>query len=1160
MSKSHTRGEAPYYDGFDESKDYSSVLFRPGFVVQTQELNEMQSILKQNIRNISGALLSNGDIIEGCQCVITDASESTNSTAKTCVVTAGRIYINGDIYSISETTLTLKGAGSETVGVKLFDEVITEDDDPDLLDSSAGYANAQMSGAHRQKTYAKIVVSDPNASVLYNVFDGALVTSNQTEESTENAILGKLNATLARRTYDESGNYRVDGLQLSAKGESDDNNIMLTISAGKAYIRGVELSRAVATTMKLERATDLRLVDTEIHDYSEGVVNYDLNNAPVIRDGLSMKAYVQTTTSMTKGLRMGSDGFSKEFTQSSVASLVRVWDTTHGDYTIGYNSDCHLLGNSIKWNGNSEPDSGATYNVTFTYVRTMEYGVDFTLVNTNGVYSIKLINQKADDGQVKDKTNAVKVNKPVNGKGMMFDYKFMLYRRDLIYMDYLGNIQRIKGQSDVLPSVATPIDSNENDMVLGSVLLTPMSDNLTIINNTNRRLSMNELQRIAERLSNVEESLAMTDLDNEAMEGEDATSLVGIYTDGFIGVSKCDMTHSEFDCAIDVDNEELTLSSKETLHPLSVVKRNDLQPISSYKQYNSLVTSSPTETKLLSVDSATNVKIINQYAVFTGMPTITITPRQNNWIDEQNITVQGSTVTQTVTLRRWWYHGSESWVESEKAQYIALGFTDGGASAGWANLSRTTSTSTTTVLSTAIKYMQQITITVVGQMFDPYTDNIVVTFNGNKMSMTPAATAYNGTMTGTLKANVDGYTCGTFVVPANTLCGTVEVQIYPYGDTKRIASTTYTSTGILRTITTTVWPVVTRVNTTDPLAQTFQFDDNQFLTSIGLYFCKKDNHDVSVQIRGCDNGYPNQKCYAEKILKASEIKTSTHGTVETKVTFDDPVFCEKDTQYAICILSESTVTSMFYSELGGTDIVTNVQLLKNPYIAGMMFSSSNAIAWTAHQGDNLKFSIYGNRYNSDGYVYFNEINNVTYDRIMLMADVSTPDGTELTWEYSNDSGRTWLPITLFYDIELSEIITKIMLRAKMKNWNTVSPAILASSCYLIGFYNNTECNYVSRNIVLDDNFTHVKQSIAVYDPDNTHTNVHIYYATDVDGVDWKHAQASGTAKNLGANWYRYTYEDDIGGLGAKNFRVKIKLTTNLPTVRPRVASLMNILT
>ena len=1144
MASRYIIGEPPYYNGFDKDKHYSSVLFRPGMVVQTQELNELQSILKQNIRNIGGVLLTDGDIIEGCQCIVTDLEN--NAVAKNVMITSGRIYFDGDIHDVPQTELIIKGVGTEIIGVKAVNEVVTETDDPSLLDNSAGFANAQMSGAHRQKTSVEIVLNDEDASALFTISEGSVI--NVEEESSEYIILDRINSTLARRTYDESGNYRVDGLQLSAKGESDLNHIILNISSGKAYIKGNELTRNVDTSLPLERSTDLRKVEVETQTYSDGEKLYPLNNSPVITDGLRVNAYVEATTTITKGVSGGADPFPSEYTENSVSSIIKVWDSVNGDYEVGRNGSCYKSGNSIKWNESSvQPSNGSTYNVTFSYVKTLIYGVDYDLFVDNGIYYIRILD-------LRDSVT------PIDGTDLLAEYQFMLYRRDLIVMDYLGNIKSIKGQSDSLLTVASPMISDDSMMVLGSVLLTPLSDTLGIINNTNKRLSMNELQRLAQRLSNVEESLAVSDLDNEAMDGEDATSLVGIYTDGFIGLTKVDIDHDLFDCAFDLDKQEVTVSSQESLHELIIQDRTDVSHISAYTKYGSLITAPAIETKLVGVDNATGVKVINQYAVFSGNPTINITPRQNNWIDTNNITVQGATVTRTVTLRRWWYHTGESWVETEKAQYIALGFADGGKSLGWGNGTVTkTYSAVASVLDTAIKYMQQINITVVGQMFDAYTDNIIVTFNGNKVNMTPSATSYAGTKTGTLKSNVKGYTKGVFKVPANTLCGTVEVQMYPESAPNKIASTSFTSNGTLRTTTRVVWNEVTKVTPYDPLAQTFQFDENQFITSVGLYFCVNDGvSDVSVQIRGTDNGYPNQVCYAEKILSAEEIKTSDFGTVETKVEFDDPVFCEKDVQYSICVLTESSTNSMFYAELGGKDIRTQVQLIKNPYTAGLMFSSSNAIAWTAHQGSNLKFNIYGNSYKDTGYIYFGEVTRINYDRIMIMADVSTPVGTELVWEYSNDGGINWLPMVLFNDMELTKIIDRVLVRAKLIPNKTVSPAILIDSCYLIGFENNQECNYISRNIVLDDTFYKVKQTISIYDPDNTHTNVALYYATDVDGLEWKSGAQSGV-KSLGSGWLQYTFEDEVD-TGAKNFRSRIFMTTNDSTVRPRVKNLMNVLT
>ena len=40
---------APYYDDFDESKNYHRILFKPGFSVQARELTQMQTALQAQI-------------------------------------------------------------------------------------------------------------------------------------------------------------------------------------------------------------------------------------------------------------------------------------------------------------------------------------------------------------------------------------------------------------------------------------------------------------------------------------------------------------------------------------------------------------------------------------------------------------------------------------------------------------------------------------------------------------------------------------------------------------------------------------------------------------------------------------------------------------------------------------------------------------------------------------------------------------------------------------------------------------------------------------------------------------------------------------------------------------------------------------------------------
>ena len=41
--------ESPYYDDFDESKNYHRILFRPGYAVQARELTQLQTSLQAQI-------------------------------------------------------------------------------------------------------------------------------------------------------------------------------------------------------------------------------------------------------------------------------------------------------------------------------------------------------------------------------------------------------------------------------------------------------------------------------------------------------------------------------------------------------------------------------------------------------------------------------------------------------------------------------------------------------------------------------------------------------------------------------------------------------------------------------------------------------------------------------------------------------------------------------------------------------------------------------------------------------------------------------------------------------------------------------------------------------------------------------------------------------
>ena len=57
----------PYYDDFDETKNYLRLLFKPGQSVQARELTQIQSLLQNQIQRFSSNIFKNGSIVSGAQ-------------------------------------------------------------------------------------------------------------------------------------------------------------------------------------------------------------------------------------------------------------------------------------------------------------------------------------------------------------------------------------------------------------------------------------------------------------------------------------------------------------------------------------------------------------------------------------------------------------------------------------------------------------------------------------------------------------------------------------------------------------------------------------------------------------------------------------------------------------------------------------------------------------------------------------------------------------------------------------------------------------------------------------------------------------------------------------------------------------------------------------
>lgn len=1154
--------QEPYWDDYDPRKGFVQILAVAGKAEQSREFTQMGTMNRDFLARLGDAIFRNGTIIEGLSPFI----EENKVT-----LSPGKVYYNGLVREVYEPVeVEIYGVGIELIGIKLQSSIVTADQDASLRNPAVGTEAHGLDGAHRIKEEIVITNNDPEATTLLKLDDGVLVSEVVYEEDTQDIITD----TLARRTFDENGNFKISGLELQESMlQEDEDKVQVVMSAGKAYIKGYEVNKPYMTNIKLDRSEELRRVSGEPITFLENemtktpILEYALSEYPV-KEITRMDAYVEKTVTVTRGTPI--DGRDK-LPDTNIEYIVSIQ---------GYdqNVDYKLTANCVDWGvpgtGSQLPDEpapGSSYTVTYVYRR------NYDIVNEIELETQVISGEKRSVIKLKEDTVF-----PLKGRSFNVDYDFYLARKDRICIDKNGEIGILKGVSDKANLCLSPLNGDSSVLSIGVVLVLPNSYECEIVNDWTVRLTQFDLYNLKRRVDNLEESVAMTDLDREIRENEVATDLNGIYTDGFLSYAKCDLNYKEpgeddfaFTAAIDTDTGELTLGIDEKDSELTVNFNKDS---STTCQVLGTVLMAPyTEEKMIINDKATDNMLVNPYAVYDPMIPVKLDPSDDSWVDTNYVTVNKE-VTTTGNIRRWWHHRGEAWAEEERKRWNALGYSDSWLTSKehqWISGvvgQEVKSSVSRTSKDELILYMREKSVKVTAHNLGAFTDNVQVFFNDKLISAKPATGYSAGATAGTLKANSMGVVCGTFTVPAKTPCGVAKVEVR---SAKASGLGQYRAEGTKRTVTDTVLKTTKVLTAVDPLAQSFGFDKDQIITGIDLFFAQKDpNLACIVQIRDMVNGYPGTTCYAEQTVMPENIKVSS-GKEATHISFENPVYCLAGTQYCICVLTDSNLYKLWIAELGKKDVNTGVYVTSQPYLTGVMFSSSNALTWTAHQTMDMKFNLYRAYFAGEGVIEFNKVTDLEMCELVMAADYIDYDNAGVEWWYKVGSSGTlgeWQPLDSYVERHLGDGVKReFLLRANIKSTFQTSPVIRLDTALLASFINKTNGKYISREITLEEPFSKVKVQLERALPPGCELKVEVMMSDISETWHSMGDPIPSRMKKVSAEFDRCVYEKSVSSFGiqradghgtcseARNYRVKLTLTTVNPWERPRVRKLGSIL-
>ena len=219
---------------------------------------------------LTGNRFNAGDVLQvatGVQTPAQIASSNAFSSATVASINSGIFYSGGFFVQVNPQTIVLDSTTTSPtyrIGLQIQENIIDEVTDTNLLDPAQGSFNYQAPGATRYQyvlALAKRTLTSIDDSKFYELLriENGLIT-----KQVDYPIYADLDKTLARRTFDQAGNFTVRPFIITMKDNpANANQFFVVAEPGKAYIKGFEFE-----TIGTQKLTGNKALSTNtVKDY-----------------------------------------------------------------------------------------------------------------------------------------------------------------------------------------------------------------------------------------------------------------------------------------------------------------------------------------------------------------------------------------------------------------------------------------------------------------------------------------------------------------------------------------------------------------------------------------------------------------------------------------------------------------------------------------------------------------------------------------------------------------------------------------------------------------------------------------------------------------------------------------------------------------------------